>query len=100
MAVLTRNVSSLLPDRNTRLLLIKWIVPLFVPVAVFSFVWSGEAIINAVIAPGSAAGDVPTDAPSLTQAAIFIAIFYAATITLVGYLVAADSGRRRMGEIW
>jgi ABC-type branched-subunit amino acid transport system permease subunit len=100
MAVLTRNVNSLLPDSNTRLLLIKWIVALFVPVAVFTFVWSGEAIINAVIAPGSAAGDVPTDAPSLTQAAIFIAIFYAAMITLVGYLVAADSGRRRMGEIW
>jgi ABC-type branched-subunit amino acid transport system permease subunit len=95
-----RNSSVFLSDRSTRLLLIKWIVAVLVPIAVFTFVWGGEAIINAVIAPASVSSDVPTDTGSLIQAAIFIVIFYTSTITLVGYLVAADSGRRRMIEIW
>ncbi len=38
--------NTLVPARDTRALLIKWIVGLLVPIAVFTFVWSGEAIIN------------------------------------------------------
>jgi len=89
----------LLPARDTRKLLIKWIVALLVPLAVFTL-WSGESIINAVIAPGSVGLNVPTDPVSRIQAAIFVTVFYAAVITLAGYLVAADSGRRGMVELW
>jgi len=90
---------TFLPERDTRQRLIKWIVALLVPVMVFT-IWSGESIINAVISPGTASGNVPTDFPSLVQAAIFTAIFYVAVIALAGYLVAADSGRRGMLELW
>jgi len=89
----------LLPARDTRKLLIKWIVALLVPLAVFTL-WSGESIINAVIAPGSVGLNVPTDPVSRIQAAIFVTVFYAAVITLASYLVAADSGRRGMIELW
>jgi len=89
----------LLPARDTRKLLIKWIVALLVPLAVFTL-WSGESIINAVIAPGSVGLNVPTDPVSRIQAAIFVTVFYAAVISLAGYLVAADSGRRSMIELW
>lgn len=90
----------LLPARDTRTLLVKWIVALLVPVAVFTFVWSGEAIINAVISPGTATSGIPTDPASLIQSAIFIALFYLVVILLAGYLVAADSGRRGMLSLW
>ena len=88
------------PGRETRTLLVKWLVALLVPVAVFTFVWSGEEIVNQIMlgifSPGSSSYDVAT----LIQASIFIVIFYAAIMALVGYFVAADSGRRGMGEIW
>lgn len=90
----------LLPARDTRTLLVKWIVALLVPVAVFTFVWSGEEIVNAVISPGTAGPNLPTDPVSLIQSAIFIALFYLAVIVLAGYLVAADSGRRGMLSLW
>jgi len=90
----------LLPARDTRALLVKWIVALLVPVAVFTFVWSGEEIVNAVISPGTAGPNLPTDPVSLIQSAIFIALFYLAVIVLAGYLVAADSGRRGMLSLW
>ena len=48
MAALTSNDSILRPQRDVRLLLVKWIVALFVPIAVFTFIWSGEEIINNV----------------------------------------------------
>src|SRR2546429_969438 len=89
----------LLPARDTRMLLIKWVVALLVPVTLFTL-WSGESIINAVIAPGSVGLNVPTDPVSRIQAAIFVTVFYAAVITLAGYLVAADSGRRGIIELW
>ena len=38
--------NTIIPARDTRALLIKWIVGLLVPLAVFTFIWSGEAIIN------------------------------------------------------
>ena len=98
---MSTSISSrmLLPARDTRTLLIKWIVALLVPLAVFTL-WSGESIINAVIAPGSVGLNVPTDPVSRIQAAIFVTVFYAAVISLAGYLVAADSGRRSMIELW
>ena len=88
------------PGLETRTLLVKWLVALLVPVAVFTFVWSGEEIVNQIMlgifSPGSASYDVPT----LIQASIFIVIFYAAVMALAGYFVAADSGRRSVVEIW
>ena len=99
MSALMSN-NMLRPARDTRTLLIKWIVALFVPVAVFTFVWSGEAIINNVLLGFITPGSTPYDTPTLIAAAIFILIFYAAVITLSAYLVAADSGRRGMIELW
>ena len=90
---------TLLPAHDTRMLLIKWVVALLVPLTVFTL-WSGESIINAVIAPGSVGFSVPTDPVSRIQAAIFVTIFYGAVIVLAGYLVAADSGRRGMIDLW
>ena len=90
---------TLVPARDTRALLIKWIVGLLVPIAVFTFVWSGEAIINnALLGLFGLAGI--SDVSILIQIALFLVIFYATVITLAGYLVAADSGLRGMIELW
>ncbi len=91
--------NTLVPARNTRALLIKWIVGLLVPIAVFTFVWSGEAIINNALL-GLLGQGVVSNIPLLVQLAIFIVIFYATVIALAGYLVAADSGLRGMYELW
>ena len=52
------------PGRETRTLLLKWLVALIVPVAVFTFVWSGEEIVNnvmlGVLSPGSTQYDIST----------------------------------------
>src|SRR5215470_4359983 len=90
----------LLPARNTQMLLVKWIVALLVPLAVFTFVWSGEEIVNNVMLGILSPGGTSYAASALVQAALFIGIFYATVITLAGYLVAADTGRRGMGEVW
>ena len=94
------NNSGLLPGRDMRTLLIKWIVALLVPVAVFTFAWSGEAIINNVILGLITPGSTPYDTPTLIAAAIFILVFYVTVVALAGYLVAADSGSRGMLELW
>jgi len=94
------NNSALLPGRDMRALLIKWIVGLLVPVAVFTFVWSGEAIINNVILGLITPGSTPYDTPTLIVAAIFILVFYVTVVTLAGYLVAADSGRQGVIGSW
>ena len=91
--------NTLVPARNTRALLIKWIVGLLVPIAVFTFVWSGEAIINNALL-GLLGQGVVSNIPLLIQLTIFIVIFYATVIALAGYLVAADSGLRGMYELW
>ncbi len=96
---LSTNSNILLPAPDTRRLLIKWIVAFLVPVVVFTL-WGGESIINAAISPATAGGGVPTDTGSLIAAAIFTAAFYAVILLLVSYLVAADSGRRSMIELW
>lgn len=98
MSALIRS-RSFLPTPDSRRLLIKWVVGLLVPVLVFTFIWSGEAIINQVLV-GFVTGTSGMDTPTLIQAAIFILIFYAAIMGLTGYLVAADSGRRGMFELW
>ena len=90
---------TFVPARNTRAILIKWIVGLLVPVAVFTFVWSGEAIINNALLGVFGLGGV-SDIAILVQIALFLVIFYATVIALAGYLVAADSGLRGMIEVW
>jgi ABC-type branched-subunit amino acid transport system permease subunit len=78
----------------------KWIVALLVPVLVFTFGWNGDLIVNRVLSgfllPGSSAYDTVT----LIQAAFFVTVFYLTTVALAGYLVASDSGRRGMVEVW
>ena len=91
--------NTLIPARDTRALLIKWIVGLLVPIAVFTFVWSGDYIINTALLGVFGPGGVP-DIGTLIQIALFLVIFYATVITLAGYLVAADSGLRNMFEVW
>src|SRR2546423_8922872 len=82
------------------MLLIKWIVGLLVPVAVFTFIWSGEAIINNALLSLLMPGSTTLNISIVIQVAIFILIFYATVIALAGYLVAADSGQRGMIELW
>ncbi|HEV2582600.1 MAG TPA: branched-chain amino acid ABC transporter permease [Ktedonobacteraceae bacterium] len=96
---LSRSSNSLLPTPDTRRLLIKWVVALLAPVIVFTL-WGGESISNAVISPATAGGGVPTDTGSLIEAGVFTALFYAVVLLLASYLVAADSGRRGMIELW
>ncbi|MBA2393886.1 MAG: branched-chain amino acid ABC transporter permease [Ktedonobacteraceae bacterium] len=88
------------PAGDTRALLVKWLVALLVPVLVFTFAWAGESIINnslLVIFGGS--GLIP-DIGTAIQAAVFILLFYATIIALAGYMVAADSGRRGVLDLW
>jgi ABC-type branched-subunit amino acid transport system permease subunit len=91
--------NTLVPARDTRALLVKWIVGLLVPLAVFTFAWNGELIINRSLLSVLGQGGV-SDISILIQIAIFLVVFYAAVIALVGYLVAADSGQRGMIELW
>ena len=91
--------NTLVPARDTRALLIKWIVGLLVPIAVFTFLWSGEAIINQSLLTILGLGGV-SDIAVLIQITLFIVVFYATVIALAGYLVAADSGQRGMIELW
>src|SRR5579875_2674181 len=91
----------LAPTQQTRALLLKWLVALLVPIVVFTF-WSGEGIVNnallGIFAPKLATATY--DMGTSLQATIFMALFYASIIGLAGYLVAADSGRRSMWDLW
>lgn len=82
------------------MLLVKWVVALLVPLAVFNWVWQGDALINNVflgfINPGSAS----VTNGQLVEAVVFIFIFYLTLLVLAGYLVAADSGRGGIIEVW
>jgi ABC-type branched-subunit amino acid transport system permease subunit len=89
-----------LPARDTRILLIKWVVALLVPVVVFNFVWQGDALINNVILGFINPGSSQVTNGQLVEAVVFIFIFYLTLLALSGYLMAADSGRRGMIEIW
>src|SRR5205085_10801668 len=92
--------STVLPARDTRLLLIKWVVALLVPVIVFTFVWNGDLIVNNVLLGLLSPGSSRYTSPTLIQVAIFMAIFYLTIIVLAGYLLAADTGRRNFIEVW
>jgi ABC-type branched-subunit amino acid transport system permease subunit len=92
--------NTLVPTRDTRALLIKWIVGLLVPVAIFTFVWSGAAIINNALLSLLGIGSITPSISLFIQLAVFIVIFYASVIALAGYLVAADSGQRGMFDLW
>ncbi|HEX4202839.1 MAG TPA: branched-chain amino acid ABC transporter permease [Ktedonobacteraceae bacterium] len=89
-----------LGERDTRFLLIKWIVALLVPLAIFTFVWSGEAMINQVILGVADPNANSYSLPTIAGAGVFVLIFYASVIALAGYFVAADSGRRGLVELW
>jgi ABC-type branched-subunit amino acid transport system permease subunit len=98
------SVSSrgLLPNRKTGKLLLKWLPVVLVPIAVFTFMWSGEAIVNQ-----SLLGILDPQNPDLTHNLwfnsldfLFILLLYSTTIVLQGYLVASDSGRRSAIEVW
>jgi len=94
------SANTLVPTRDTRVLLIKWIVGLLVPVAIFTFVWSGAAIINNALLSLLGTGSLTPSISLFIQLAVFIVIFYASVIALAGYLVAADSGQRGMIDLW
>jgi len=90
------------PARDTRLLVAKWVIALLAPLLVFNFVWNGEAAINQILVgfllPQSAIGFY--DVPTLLGATIFFVLFYAALTALVGYAVAADSGKQNPIVLW
>jgi ABC-type branched-subunit amino acid transport system permease subunit len=94
------NASVFQPARDTRSLLVKWLVALLVPIIVFTFVWSGESIINNAILGIFGSANSTFDFGTAIQAAAFIVLFYATVIALAGYLVAADSGRRGYLDLW
>src|SRR6266516_2752740 len=98
---MSTSISSrmLLPAPSTRTLLIKWVVALLVPVVVFT-IWGGDAIINNVVLGFIAPASSNYATANLIEAAIFMAVFYLTIIALAGYLVAADSGRRGMFDLW
>lgn len=90
---------TLVPTRESGPLLLKWGLALLVPLTVF-FIWSGDAILNNVLLGLTGANNIPYDITTLIQVAIFIVIFYLTVITLAGYLVAVDTGRRTMLDVW
>jgi ABC-type branched-subunit amino acid transport system permease subunit len=89
-----------MPDRDERVLLLKWIVALLVPVVAFTFVWSGEEIVNQVFLSIFSPDANSYDTLTIIQATIFIVLFYASVIALAGYAIAADSGRQSILGLW
>lgn len=100
MSVVTMNANPILPVRDTRTLLIKWVVALLIPVLVFNFIWQGDSLINNVVLGFMNPANALVATGGLIQAAIFIVFFYLVVLAFAGYLVAADSGRRGMVETW
>lgn len=98
------SVSSrgLLPNAQTGRLLLKWLPVVLVPIAVFTFVWSGETIVNqallGVLDPNNPIFDHNLWFNFLNF--LFVILVYGTGIVLQGYLVAADSGRRGMIDVW
>lgn len=93
---------KLLPNTETRKLLLKWLVAVLVPVCVFTYVWVGEQMVNGVWL-GMLYPDVTSldhDPWSLIIQSFFLLLVYGSAIALSGYLVAADSGRRNILEVW
>ncbi|HTK11049.1 MAG TPA: branched-chain amino acid ABC transporter permease [Ktedonobacteraceae bacterium] len=87
-------------ERETRLLFVKWLVALLIPVLAFTL-WDGESILNNTLLTlftGFTVEGVTTIGFVLST--VFVLIFYAVTFALAGYFLAADSGRRSMIELW
>jgi ABC-type branched-subunit amino acid transport system permease subunit len=93
----------LLPARDARRLVIKWVVALLIPLLVFTFVWNGDAAINQILlgffVRSSAIGS-QYDIPTLVGATLFFVLFSIALTALVGYATAADSGKQRPLFLW
>src|SRR5579885_276842 len=100
MSAVTINTNPAGPVSSTRSLLIKWVIALLVPILVFNFVWQGDYLINNVILGFINPADALIGTGSLVQATIFIIFFYLVILAFAGYLVAADTGRRGMVEVW
>lgn len=106
--MLTPLSATLLPRaRDVRLLIAKWVIALLIPLVVFTFVWNGEVTINHILIgffmPNSAvavANRVPTDLGTLLGATIFLTLLYAALAAIVGYGVAADTGKQNPFMLW
>lgn len=96
--------STLLPPaRATRLLVVKWVIALLIPLIVFTFAWTGEAAVNQILigffARNTSIGS-SFDIPTLIGATIFIMLLYVALTALAGYAVAADSGKQNPFMLW
>lgn len=95
---------TLLPSvRDTRLLVAKWVIALLVPLLVFTFAWNGEAAINQILVGfflhASSLGS-RYDFLTLIGAGLFLLLFYMVLTALVGYAVAADSGKQSPLVLW
>jgi ABC-type branched-subunit amino acid transport system permease subunit len=94
-------LTSIVPrTRDTRLIVLKWVIALLIPLLVFMLVWSGEEIMDVALTgiffPSSASYALST----LISAGLFMLLFYAVMMSLTGYLAAADSGRQGMLDLW
>lgn len=88
------------PEREMRLLLVRWLVALLVPLLIFTFVWQGDAVINNVVVGLLYPRLALTTPDRAIESGIFMVLFYALVTALAGYLVASDTGRRRTWHIW
>lgn len=91
------------PVRDTRLLVVKWVVALLLPLLIFTFVWSGEEAANQILLGffmrDSAIGS-RYDFSTLIGASIFLVLLYVVLAALAGYATAADSGKQRPFLLW
>ncbi|HLX55938.1 MAG TPA: hypothetical protein VKR83_02835 [Ktedonobacteraceae bacterium] len=94
------STNRFLPSRDTLILLIKWVLALLIPIVVFNFVWQGDSLINNVILGFINPSNALVSSGQLVEAVVFILTFYLTVFGLAGYLVAADSGKRGMVEVW
>lgn len=96
-------LSPLRLDRDVRPFLVKWGVAVLVPVLIYTFVWQGDSVINGaflgLLYPHNSSYAVEST-DKLVQALIFSLLLYLLAIALSGYLVAADSGRRKLVDVW
>lgn len=96
-------LSPLRLDRDVRPFLVKWGIAVLVPVLIYTFVWQGDSVINGaflgLLYPHNSNYAVES-ADKLVEALIFSLLLYLVLLALCGYLVAADSGRRKSTDVW
>src|SRR5258708_38807086 len=89
---------TLLPStRDTRLLLVKWVIALLVPLLVFTFAWSGEAAVNEILLGffmRTSQSGGRYDFSTLIGASIFFLLLYGAPAALTVYAGAAHRGKQ------